>query len=258
MPYIEARGLRFTYPGVGEVLRGVDLQAGPGEIVAIAGPTGCGKSTLLLLLAGLLEPEQGQVLLDSRPVGPWARRRIGLLFQNPDDQLFNPTVKEEIAYALRSLRLPEDEVVARVERIAKRLGISGLLDKQPYRLSVGQRKLVALASILVYEPDVLLLDEPAANLDKRSLAALTRIVREHAAGGGTAVLATHSLDLVLELSTKLCLMRGGRLSCSGTEEAVAEGLLEEAPLHVPLALRLLRDMLGGWRSVAKALKQAQH
>ncbi|KSW12068.1 energy-coupling factor ABC transporter ATP-binding protein [Pyrodictium occultum] len=260
MPVVEARGVWFEYSRGSPVLRGASLRAGPGEVVALAGPTGSGKSTLLLILAGLLRPSRGEVLLDGRPLWsqlPGARRRIGLLFQNPDDQLFNPTVYDEIAYALRGLGLPGRVIEERVERVARRLGIQGLLSRPPYRLSVGQRRLVALASILVYDPDVLLLDEPTANLDRAGVEKLFSIVREAAARGKTVIMASHDLDAVLELSTKTCMVREGALDCHPTLEALAEGLFEDTSLPIPISMRLLRDRLGGWRRVAEELAAAR-
>ena len=260
MPVIEARGVWFGYTRRAPVLRGASLRAGPGEVVALAGPTGCGKSTLLLVLAGLLRPSRGEVLLDGRPLHeqlPRARRRIGVLFQNPDDQLFNPTVYDEIAYALRSLGVPEDEVRARVEETAERLGLQELLDRPPYRLSVGQRRLVALASILVYNPDVLLLDEPTANLDRYGVEAIANTIREAVEQGKTVVMASHDLDTIAELSTETCILQDGRAECKPTLKALAEGLFEETPLPLPLCIRLFRRHLGSWNKLAEAVAAAR-
>jgi len=254
---LEARGVWFQYPGgPGPVLRGVGLSARGGEVVAVAGPTGSGKSTLLLVLAGLLAPQRGEVLLDGRPLGAWARRRIGLLFQNPDDMLFNPTVYDEVAYALRGLGLGEDEVRRRVEEAAGELGVGGLLAERPYRLSVGQKKLVALASVLAYGPDVLLLDEPFANLDRASAERLRAAVLRRVEEGAAAVVVTHMVDTVLELADRLCLLEAGALRCLPACRAVAEGVLEATSMRIPVSLRLLVEKLG-WGGVAELLPRCR-
>jgi len=180
-----------------------------------------------------------------------------VLFQNPDDQLFNPTVYDEIAYALRSLGVPEDEVRARVEETAERLGLQELLDRPPYRLSVGQRRLVALASILVYNPDVLLLDEPTANLDRYGVEAIANTIREAVEQGKTVVMASHDLDTIAELSTETCILQDGRAECKPTLKALAEGLFEETPLPLPLCIRLFRRHLGSWNKLAEAVAAAR-
>ena len=218
-----ARDLWFRYPGGGWVLRGASLALGPGEVVGVVGPTGSGKTTLLLLLAGVLRPERGEVTVDGLPAGSReARRLVGLVFQDPDDQLFNPTVYDEIAYALRSLGLPEAEVQERVERVASRLGIRGLLGRSPLALSHGQRRLVALASVLVYEPRYLLLDEPTAFLDPEASWALGCLVAEEARRGRGVLVTAHRVDELPEAARRVCLLESGRLRCLGRREAEAE------------------------------------
>ena len=244
MARLEAIDVEIRY-GSMSVLQGVSLSAGPGEAVALLGPTGSGKTSLLMALAGLLEPSKGTVLLDGEPLRdqlPAARRRIGIVFQNPADQFFNPSVYDEVAYALRTMGLREDVVRERVLRVAARLGIEGLLDRHPSRLSGGQQRLVALASVLVYEPEILLLDEPATYLDGRGVATLLALLREHRRRGGTVVFATHSVDLVLEAQARAYVLRDGRL------EAVLEPsdfsspeALRRLPLHLPYSLRLLAE-----------------
>ncbi|ABM80111.1 energy-coupling factor ABC transporter ATP-binding protein [Hyperthermus butylicus] len=257
MSVIEARNLWFSYTRKNPVLKGVNLRVKAGEVVALAGPTGSGKSTLLLLLAGLLTPDKGEVLLDGRPLSeqlPMARQRIGILFQNPDDQLFNPTVYDEIAYALRSLGLEESIVRERVHSIARQLGIEELLPQPPYKLSIGQRRLVALASILVYDPDILLLDEPTANLDRQGIMVLSRAIRTAARRGKIVIMASHDLDAIIEYSTRTCILHDGRLYCKPTLDALREGVFETTSLPIPLGIRLLKYSLGGWEKVAELAK----
>ncbi len=260
MALVEARGLWFSYQPGRPVLRGASLRAAPGEAVAIVGPTGSGKTTLLLLLAGLLEPERGEVLLDGRPLReqlPGARRRIGILFQNPDDQLFNPTVYDEIAYSLRTLGLGEDEVHSRVEAAARRLRVEGLLGEAPHRLSAGQKRLVALASILAYDPEVLLLDEPTTGLDSAHRRRIIEVMRGHASRGGTVIYATHDYDAVLQAASRVCgFTSHGALECASIEEALEAGLLEKAGIPQPAALQALCSITGSPREAMKALLEA--
>ncbi len=225
MPAIEARGVWFSYSRGGHVPRGVSIKASGGEAVAVVGPTGSGKTTLLLLLAGLLRPERGEVLLDGVPIDsqlPRARSRIGVLFQNPDDQLFNATVYDEIAYALRRLGIGERVVEERVYAVARRLGLEDLLGRPPFKLSIGQKKLVALASILVYDPDILILDEPTASLDGSGFKAVTQIVREALEQGKAVVFATHDIDSIIAMATRVCAFTNpGLLDCMDAHEALS-------------------------------------
>ncbi len=172
----------FSYPGSNApVLRGVTLELRRSELILVRGPNGSGKSTLLLVAAGLLKPEQGEVLLDGVPLQsqlPAARRRIGITFQNPDDQFFNATVYDEIAFALRQLKLGENAVRERVAEVAETLHIENLLERPPFRLSGGEKVKVALASVLVYDPDILLLDEPTAYLTSEAKETVLRILTD--------------------------------------------------------------------------------
>ena len=244
MARLEAHGIEIRYGNL-MVLHGVSLSAGPGEAVALLGPTGSGKTSLLMVLAGLLEPSRGTVLLDGKPLRgqlPAARRRIGIVFQNPADQFFNPSVYDEIAYALRTMGLDEHVVKERVLRVAERLGIEKLLDRHPSRLSGGQQRLVALASVLVYEPEILLLDEPATYLDARGVGTLLEVLGEHRRRGGTVVLATHSIDLVLEIGARAYVLRDGRLEAVlRPSDFSSRDILRRLPLHLPYSLRLLAE-----------------
>ncbi|AEM38518.1 ABC transporter-related protein [Pyrolobus fumarii 1A] len=255
MPWvIEARRVWVSYVDGNPVLRGASLAAERGEVVSLLGPTGSGKTTLLLVLAGLLRPEKGEVLLDGTDLYsqlPGARRRIGLLFQNPDDQLFNPTVYDEIAYSLRTLGENEDTIRERVAAVARLLGIEAILERPPYRLSMGQKRLVALASILVYEPDILLLDEPLTFLDPDAARRVACIVRLYAKKGKTVILATHNVEAAAWLSNKTCILRNGVTHCTTPRELLEDNEIIERLgwLHptLRLAKRLARDNL--WRLI---------
>ena len=215
------------------VLKGADLEVREGELAVLVGPMGSGKSTLLYAASGLLELERGELSIDGEPFEERHRREVGLVFQNPEDQLFNPTVRDEIAYALRTMG-KEDE--GRVLEAAREVGIEGLLDKNPFKLSYGQKKLVALASVLVYSPKYLLLDEPTANLDKKSYARVLEIVTRRKG----AVVATHEVDWIL-VADVVYVMKGGKTIKITPEEAIKK--LDSLPVAVPPGWRILMKRL---------------
>ncbi len=180
------------------ILRGVGLELRESELVVVRGPNGSGKTTLILVAAGLLKPERGEVLLEGKPIYgqlPLARKKIGVTFQDPDDQFFNATVYDEIAFALRQLKICEDEARTRVTEIARRLRIEHLLSKLPYRLSGGEKVKVALASVLVYEPEILLLDEPTAYLTPETRDEVIELLKKLREEGKSILIATNDPDI---------------------------------------------------------------
>ncbi|MDG4760498.1 ABC transporter ATP-binding protein [Micromonospora sp. WMMD710] len=198
------RDLRYTYLDRFPALAGVSLDVRPGERVALLGPNGCGKSTLLKLLDGLIFPDSGTFTAFGHPVtedvledeqfSTAFRSRVGFVFQNSDTQVFSPTVRDEVAFGCLQLGLSEDETRTRVEDVLRMLDITDLADRAPFQLSGGQKKRVAIASVLVMNPDVLLFDEPTAALDPRTQQWLIDLIVELGAAGKTIVLATHDLD----------------------------------------------------------------
>ncbi|MEO3993135.1 MAG: ABC transporter ATP-binding protein [Desulfurococcaceae archaeon TW002] len=196
---LQLKNVWFRYSGEEDyVLRGAELNLSKSELVVVRGPNGSGKTTLILVAAGLLRPESGEVLLEGKPIYeqlPLARRKIGVTFQDPDDQFFNATVYDEIAFALRQLKISEETVKTRVTEVARRLGIEHLLSKLPYRLSGGEKVKVALASILVYRPEILLLDEPTAYLTPESKNEVMKILKELKECGNSILIATNDPDI---------------------------------------------------------------
>lgn len=232
---VEVRGLRFTYPDGREALRGIDLTVAPGEKVALVGPNGAGKSTLLLILAGLLHGE-GEVRLFGEPLDDRnvkrMRSRIGLVFQDPDDQLFSPTVFDDVAYGPLYAGLPEEEVNRRVAWALSQMGLEGFAERLSHHLSVGEKKRVAVATVLSMRPEVLLLDEPTSGLDPRARRRLIGLLAELPQ---TMLVATHDMRLVAELLPRTVVLDGGRVVADGpTAEILSdEHLLEAHGLERP-------------------------
>lgn len=226
MPILfDLQDVSFHYEGL-PALNHLTLQIEAGQQVALLGANGSGKSTLLRLLDGLCFPSAGTISFDNVPLTPKQlqadefafgfRRRVALLFQNPDVQLFNPTVFDEVAFGPLQMQWTAEEVIERVNRTLEFLGISELRERPPYRLSGGEKKRVALASVLVLDPDVLLLDEPTATLDPRSQSQLIDLIQEWKNTAKTIVTATHQLDIVEDIAQSVFIMEAGSVAASGT------------------------------------------
>ncbi len=227
----ELDDVSYAYPGGASALRNVTFTVAEGESVAILGANGSGKSTLLKLLDALYFPTGGEVrafgvaleekLLQDEEWSFCFRRRVGLVFQDPDVQLFLPTVRDEVAFAPAQLGIPRDEVAARVERAMEELGISALADRPPYNLSDGEKKKVAIASVLSLSPDVWLLDEPTASLDPRTADWMVRFLLSLKERGKTVVIATHELETARIVADKVCVLsEDHRLAAVGATEAI--------------------------------------
>lgn len=211
-PVFELDHVSFSYPGSRPVLRDIDFTIRQKERVCILGANGCGKSTLLKILAGILSPREGTFHAFQRKISghDWNddrfssdyHRRVGFIFQNSEVQLFCSTVKDEIAFGLLQQKLPSDTAESRIRDISALLGIENLLDQTPFKLSGGEKKKVALASVLVMNPDVLILDEPTNGLDPRTQAWLIRLLNSLSAAGKTLISSTHNLELVSKISDR--------------------------------------------------------
>ena len=215
-PAVELSQLTFAYPDGRAVLHGVDLTVAAGERVALLGPNGAGKTTLVHQLLGVLEPTGGTVAVAGLPVTarnlPAIRSLVGLVFQDPDDQLFSPTVRADVAYGPAHLGLTPDEVADRVDEALAAVGLADLADRPPHHLSVGQRRRAALASVLSMHPQILVLDEPTANLDPSSRRDLADII------GGldlTIITVTHDLSFAAELSPRSVVLDNGVVAADG-------------------------------------------
>lgn len=237
---IDVEDLRFTYPDGTDALRGVSFFIGHGESVAIVGANGAGKSTLLAHLTGLLHPQGGSVAIGDTPVAhdtlAEVRRSVGMVFQDPDDQLFMPTVAEDVAFGPANLNLPAEKIEERVTDALTRVGALELRDRAPYRLSGGQKRAVSIATVLAMHPSVLVLDEPTSNLDPQARRRLIELLHgfEH-----TKLIATHDLDMALDLCERTIVMSQGTVVADGQTRDIFtdDELLAKSGLERPLSMQ---------------------
>ena len=247
-PIVSVEDVKFSYPAGVSALKGVSLEIRKGEKVAILGPNGSGKSTLILLIAGLLNPTKGQIKVFGQQTTskdfPKLRSRIGLVFQDPDDQLFTPTVREDVEYGPKNLGLPAKVISERCDHILEDIGISHLKDRPPHRLSFGEKKKVSLATALILRPELLILDEPTANLDLLSRRALIDLLNELNAEGTTIVISTHDVEALPELADRVIVVSHGSLLGRGEMHEVLQdvALLESAGLELPSIARLFTKL----------------
>lgn len=236
MSAVEVRDLHYTYPDGTAALRGVDLSIASGERVAILGPNGAGKTTLMLHLNALLTAEGGYVAVEGVTVGPETaqevRQRVGLVFQDPDDQLFMPTVRDDVAFGPANMRLPTAEIDRRVDDALAAVGMRDVAGRPPHHLSLGQRRRVAIATVLSMDPDVLVLDEPSSNLDPTSRREVAEVLLTL---GRTTIMVTHDLAYALQLCPRSVILSGGVIVADGpTKDVLADTtLLAEHRLELP-------------------------
>lgn len=228
-------GLSYRYPDGTLALDGVDMVVDEGELVAIVGPNGAGKTTLLLHFNGMLRPMRGRVEVFgvdvSRSRTEDLARLVGVVFQDPDDQLFMPTLYDDVAFGPLNLGLPGDEVERRVEEALRRMGLYELKDRPPHHLSYGQRRKAAIAAVLAMRPRLVALDEPTANLDPRGRREVVEVIKGLIAEGVTVVVATHDLDLVHRLRCRVYLLNRRVVGVGWADEVLGdEGLMAEAGL----------------------------
>ncbi|MDQ1628994.1 MAG: cobalt/nickel transport system ATP-binding protein [Actinomycetota bacterium] len=228
--------LAFAYPDGHQALFGVDLSINRGERVALLGPNGAGKTTLVLHLNGILTAGHGTVTVAGLPVNREnmreIRRRVGVVFQDPDDQLFMPTVREDVAFGPANLGLRGDELDARVRHALDQVGMLAFVDRRPHHLSYGQRRRVAVATVLAMRPEILVLDEPSSNLDPASRRELAEILLDLEV---TTLMVTHDLPYAMELCPRSVILDEGVIAASGpTRELLCDGeLLRSHRLELP-------------------------
>jgi cobalt/nickel transport system ATP-binding protein len=238
---INVNGLSFTYPDGKDALRDLCFQVAAGETVGLVGPNGAGKTTLFLCLAGVLSAQSGTLQVAGLdPRKPADRKllpaRVGIVFQNSDEQLFSTTVGDDVAFGPLNLGLPTDEVRRRVAQALERVGLSGSEERVPFHLSGGEKRRAALAGVLAMQPQILLLDEPSMFLDPRGRRELIRLLNDLTI---TKIIAAHDLEMILDTCKRVAVLDQGRLIAEGPSEQVLSNpaLMEAHGLEVPYRLR---------------------
>jgi len=246
---IKVEDIHFAYPDGHQVLKGLSCEIKPGEKVALIGPNGAGKSTFMSHLNGVSLATEGRVSIDGLEVTKEnltdIRRRIGIVFQDPDDQLFCPTVFDDVAFGPLNLGLPKDEVHQRVAESLALVGLEGFEDRSSFHLSFGERKRLALATVLSYQPDILVFDEPSTNMDPLNRRKLIDWLQNT---NKTILLCTHDLDIALDVCDRVLVLADGCIVENGPASEILydRHLLEDNNLELPLALmthELLHDKL---------------
>jgi cobalt/nickel transport system ATP-binding protein len=268
MDIISLDNVNFSYPDGTNALMDINFHIGAGERIAVMGTNGAGKSTLFQLFNGLLAPTSGDITIKELPVKKSnykaVRRIVGMVFQDPDDQLFSATVKQEISYGLLNLGTSKDSIEKAVSEALQLVGLEGYENRNPCYLSGGEKKRVALASVLVMNPEVLVLDEPTASLDPRGvsqlLALLNKINREL---NITLIFSTHDVDVVPLLADRIYLMNSGKIVLSGTTTEVFSriDIIRQNNLRLPrvahLAELLMKERMLSIDSLPLTIGQAK-
>ncbi|RII26567.1 MAG: cobalt ABC transporter ATP-binding protein [Geobacter sp.] len=237
---VEVRNLRHVYPDGTVALRDISFRITHGESVAIIGANGAGKSTLLLHLNGFLSPTAGEIRIGDYPLTkatlPEIRRTVGMVFQDPDDQLFMPTVYDDVAFGPLNLGLPGMEVEQRVKDALEKVGAGHLRDKPPYNLSGGEKKRVAIATVLSMSPDILVMDEPTDGLDPHARRQLMALLKDFS---HTKIFTSHDLDMVLDLCSRVIILHEGEVKADGPALEIFrnEELLAGCRLEKPLSMQ---------------------
>lgn len=258
---IEVQGLSYRYPDGTEALKGVSFFVNVGTKAVLLGPNGSGKSTLIMHLNGVFLPQQGKVFIDgwevNRKTEQMVRKKVGIVFQDPDDQVFASTVWEDVAFGLLNLGKQGKEVEEKVEEALRLVGAWHLRDKIPYHLSYGEKKKVALAGVLVMDPEIIVLDEPSTYLDPQAKQDLFSILDRLYQIGKTLLIATHDIDLAAEWAEQVIILKEGELLREGDRKLLLEKeLLLEAHLTLPTVSELFMRVGYNQEKIPLTLEEA--
>ena len=245
--HLQTKDLSFTYPDGTEALKKVNITIKKGERIAIMGPNGAGKSTLFSHFNGLSEPTSGHVEIDGEKIIferdelLKVRQKVGIVFQDPNDQLFAPTVKEDVAFGPMNLGLDYDEVNSRITEALELVGMSGFEDKTPHHLSGGQQKRVAIAGIVAMKPEIMILDEPTAGLDPKGVDKVLNILNNLNKEGISIVISSHDIEMVNHFADKIYVLYNGEIIASGDKHQIFSDkeLLKKAHLKAPITTEIL-------------------
>ncbi|MCC7551605.1 MAG: ATP-binding cassette domain-containing protein [Methanobacterium sp.] len=244
---IQTENMCFTYPDGTDALHKINIEIKEGERVAIVGSNGAGKSTLFAHFNGINQPTSGLIKIDGKPAVyekeklMQIRQKVGIVFQNPDDQLFAPTVIEDVAFGPMNLGLSDDEVDERVEEALKMVGMSGLEKRAPHHLSGGQKKRVAIAGILAMRPEIMVLDEPTTGLDPKGVDQVMEILYRLNREDMSIIIASHDVEMVTQFADKIFVLHDGQIIGQGTPEEIFNDYetLKKAHLKPPKSAELL-------------------
>ena len=247
---LSTENLSFTYPDGTQALKNINIEIEKGEKVAIIGPNGAGKSTLFSHFNGLTEPTSGCVKIEGKPISfekdelLKVRQKVGIVFQDPNDQLFAPTVKEDIAFGPMNLGLSYDEVEKRVEDALKMVGMENYGDKTPHHLSGGQQKRIAIAGIIAMKPELMILDEPTAGLDPDGVEKVLNIMNQLNKEGMTLIISSHDIDMISKYADKIFVLYNGEIIESGNKNKIFSDmeLLKKAHLRTPITTEILYNL----------------
>lgn len=247
---LSTENLSFTYPDGTQALKNINIEIEKGEKVAIIGPNGAGKSTLFSHFNGLTEPTLGCVKIEGKPISfekdelLKVRQKVGIVFQDPNDQLFAPTVKEDIAFGPMNLGLSYDEVEKRVEDALKMVGMENYEDKTPHHLSGGQQKRIAIAGIIAMKPELMILDEPTAGLDPDGVEKVLNIMNQLNEEGMTLIISSHDIDMISKYADKIFVLYNGEIIESGNKNKIFSDmeLLKKAHLRTPITTEILYNL----------------
>jgi len=249
MHLIETRDLVYVYPGSVKALEGINFIAPRKARIAVIGSNGAGKSTLFKHFNGIFKPTSGSVLIKGEPITKnnirEVRKFVGIVFQNPDDQIFSPTVEQDVAFGPTNLGLDEETVYHRVQEALKIVGIEDLAHRVPHHLSGGEKKRVAIAGVIAMEPQVIVLDEPTAGLDPQGVRDFNTFINSLSSKYGmTIIFSTHDVSLVPEIADFLYVMNKGRIIAEGTIEEIfiQPELLQSVRLDVPVLPKLISSL----------------
>lgn len=247
---IELKNISYHYPDSTAAIADICFSVTEGEKLVVAGANGAGKSTLFLLLNGILRPRKGEYFFDAKKIGYSKREllalreQVGIVFQEPDSQLFSTSVYEEVAFGPLNMELPHDEVRRRVDSTLAALDIESLKDRPPHLLSYGQKKRVAIASVLAMDPRVIIFDEPTAGLDSAHAAEIIVLLEKLHTAGKTIIISTHDMNFAYQWASRMVVMQDGCVVGHGTPNEVFanEELLKQSQLELPFILQVFKAM----------------
>lgn len=247
MKIIEAKEISYLYPDGTKALNKINFSVEKGEMVSLLGNNGAGKSTLFLHFNGIFEPASGEIIVDNKKLTydkkslVETRQKVGIVFQNPDDQLFAPTVEEDIAFGPLNIGLSQEETKNRVSDALKKVGMEGFEKKPPHHLSGGQKKRIAIAGILAMDPEIMILDEPTSGLDPKGASKILKLLYSLNSEGMTIIISTHDVDLVPIYSNKVHIIKNGEIIKKGNPHEVFDDVdtIRNADLRLPRIAHLI-------------------